>query len=732
MAPEELTLERAARYPLPGTNGPAAVRFSPDGRVLTYLSSTEGSLLRQLWAFDTQEQTTRLLARAPGEGESDATVSRDEALRRERQRIRGAGITRYAWAADQPVVLVPVGSELYTTTVEGGPLRHLRTHGEAIDPQLSPQGDAVAYVAGGELWLLELRDSASPRRLTLDAAERGPDGDQSITNGLAEFVAQEEMGRSSGFWWSKDGSSIAFEQVDVSPIPLLRIPHHGSEAVTSETHRYPFAGAANARVRLGVVSRSGGEPRWLPLADENEDIYLARVDWTPDGAILAQVQSRDQRRLDVVRLEPASGERTVLLHEHAETWVNLHDDLRFIPSDTGRPDAYDLLWSSERSGYRHLYLYSRSGQELRQLTRGDWAVDAVVGAHGCWVYFLAGRESPLERHIYRVSMEGGPIERLTTEPGIHSGVLAPNGKLLADIWDSLRQPPILALRLASGEQQATVFANDDVEARQLGLQAPELVELTADDGERLYGAIYRPSSGPPPWPLLVSVYGGPHVQQVMNGWGLTIDLRAQVLAQQGFLVFKLDNRGSARRGHGFEAAIHGHMGDLEVRDQVAGVRFLGERGEADITRVGIYGWSYGGYMTLMCLLRAPTVFRAGVAGAPVSSWDGYDTHYTERYMRTPTGNPDGYRESSAMTHVDRLAGELLLVHGLIDENVHFRHSARLINALIAANKPFDFLPFPDERHMPRSERDRVYMERRLLRHFQRSLLTTRAGDGGSA
>jgi dipeptidyl-peptidase-4 len=717
----ELTLARVAHYPLPGTNAPTSVRFSPDSRLVTYLWSAEATLVRQLWAFDVESGEARVLVTPPGEGDSDATVSREEALRRERQRIRGFGVTHYAWARERAVLLVPIQGELSVSDAAGTPLRRLESGGGAIDPKLNPAGDAVAFVRDGELWVLGLSEGEQCRRLTSGASEPGPTGERVITNGLAEFVAQEEMGRPSGFWWSRDGSQIAFVQVDVSAVEPFTIIHQGDETISSEQHRYPFAGSANARVRLGVVPANGGEVRWLPLGD-SADIYLARVDWTPDGCVLAQVESRDQQRLDIVRIDVETATAKTLWSEQSDTWINLQDDLRFV-EDEARPGEYEILWSSERSGFRHLYRFARDGRMLRQLTSGAWAVDGVVDVHDRWVYFLAGKESPLERRLYRVSLDSGAPQCLTPEPGMHASVLSPSGAYVADLWDSLEHPPSLALRAADGSRVRPIFDNQDDEAARLGLRPPELVMLAAADGTPLHGAIYRPArdATPPPWPVLVSVYGGPHAQLVSRSWPLTVDLRAQYLARQGFLVFKLDNRGSARRGMAFESAIARNMGDREVQDQVAGIQYLATLPEADTSRAGIYGWSYGGYMTLMALLRAPEVFKAGVAGAPVTAWDGYDTHYTERYMGRPDTNAAGYRESSALAHAEDLQGKLLLVHGLIDENVHFRHTARLITALIAAGKPFELLPFPTERHMPRSEGDRVYMEQRLLDHFRNNL-----------
>jgi dipeptidyl-peptidase-4 len=473
-------------------------------------------------------------------------------------------------------------------------------------------------------------------------------------------------------------------------------------------------------VRLGVIDRDGSHLCWVPLGLE-ENGYLARVDWAPDGALYFQRQDRAQRLLELVRFDPSTGATQVVVSEHAPTWVNLHDDLRFVRSDADGSAPYQILWSSERSGFRHLYLYTPAGEQVAQLTSGQWPVDRVVGCCDGWVYFLAGKDTPLHRHLYRVRA-GGAIEQLTDEPGMHAAVLSRAGDVFADLWDSRVQPPSLDLCDASGGHRRHVFRNDDREAEALGLEPPELFTVAAADGATLYAALYHPrpnGAGRPP--LIVSVYGGPHVQQVSDSWSLTVDLRAQYLAQQGYAVLKLDNRGSARRGHAFEAAVLGNLGDLEVQDQVTGVRAAVNRFGLDGSRVGVYGWSYGGYLAIMCLLRAPDVFRVAVAGAPVTDWGGYDTHYTERYMRTPQDNPVGYRSSSALTYADALEGELLLVHGMIDENVHFRHTVRLVDALIGAGKTFRLLPFPHERHMPRREEDRRFMEAQVFEHLARFL-----------
>jgi dipeptidyl-peptidase-4 len=496
----------------------------------------------------------------------------------------------------------------------------------------------------------------------------------------------------------------------------------------------------NALVRLGVVALDGGAPVWMDLGAE-DDQYLARVTWFPDGTLTAQIENREQTVLDLVRFDPQTGAQTRLLRETSAVWVNLHDLLRPL-NDGG------FLWASERTGFQHLYRYDRGGNLLSAITHGEWMVDGIAGVDEAnrLVHVTGTLDGPTERHLYAVSFDGGEPRRITDAPGMHAVITDHALRRFVDIHHNTETPPTITLRSlfhltadprvpeavaanirrhlsTDGAVLRMIYDKTDPRIAQLDLQPPELVTLASRDGETLYGAIYRPPArfGAGPFPTIVSVYGGPHAQRVQNSWGLTVDIRAQYLRENGFLVFVLDNRGSARRGLAFESRIKHDMGNLEVQDQVDGVRWLDGQGLADLARVGIYGWSYGGYMSAMSLARAPETFKVAVAGAPVTNFDGYDTHYTERYMGTPQSNPQGYAESSVMHHIPTMAGKLLIVHGLIDENVHFRHTARLINALIRARKSYDLLLFPDERHMPRKIEDRVFMEEQIRDYFVRNL-----------
>lgn len=715
LSKSRIPLEAVATYPVPGMTAPSAFAFGPDDRLVTYLHSPESTLHQQLYAFDPETGRHWQLVIPPGAGDQEETLSLEEKLRRERARSLALGVTNYAWADQRPRLLLPLGGEIYVQDGVGASLRHLvgKENGPALDPQLSPDGAWVAYVQDAELYVVSA-DGGTPRQLTTGARGTG------CTHGLAEYIAQEEMDRKRGFWWSPDGQWLAFTAVDETAIPIYRIVHQGSDALggaAQEDHHYPFAGQANASVRLGIIPVAGGDPLWLELGDAE---YLARVTWFPDGSLVAQLENRAQTELRLVRFDPQTGQGKLLLSETNDVWINLHVMLR--PLRDGR-----FIWASERTGFMHLYLYDAAGTMVRPLTQGEWLVDAVEGvdeARGL-VYFSATREHPTERHLYVVPLEGGEVRGITQESGMHQVTLDHAYRRFVDVYCSLDQPPTATLRsLADGAALASVYTDMDPRIEALGLRPPGMVEFKNRDGVTLYGALYVPSEeqfGPGPYPTIVYVYGGPHAQMVVHHWRMAATMRAQYLRSLGFLVFVTDNRGSARRGLAFEGAIKHNLGDLEVRDQVDGVRWLVEQGLTDSARVGVYGWSYGGTMALMCLARAPETFRVAVSGAPVTHWDGYDTHYTERYMGTPLSNPTGYATGNVMAHVEAIQGKLLLVHGLIDENVHFRHTARLINALIRARKRYDLLLFPNERHSPRSLADRVYMEERICSFFAENL-----------
>lgn len=710
-----LTLDDLHRLPLPGMDAPSKLAFSPDGRWLAFLHAADGSNEQSLWRLDVETGARSLVAGAGAAPVDERELDRAAQLRRERSRERALGITDYHWArgaTDPTVMAVPLaGDVLVARGAEPG--RPLRLAGTS-DPRLSPAGDALAWVADGELHAAVFTPGGeleAPRRLTHDAAD-------GITNGLADYAAAEELDRSRGFWWNADGTAIACARVDETMVPPFQIQHLAGDAPQVEVHRYPFAGGPNAWVTLRVIGIADGTAHDVDLGAAPDD-YLARVVAEPSGGWLVAILPRNQRSLRWLRVSPDGAARP-LWTETNDPWLNLDDDTRILRD--GR-----ILRSTEVSGFRHLELRTGDGELERTLTAGSWMVTDVAGVdetHG-EVLVHATHDGVLERHLYVVPLDApGPVtdpERRTAEPGWHEAVVARDGGRWVDRWSSLECPPTVVVHRGD-ETAPLVMHRPSVTAASIGHAVPELTTVIAADGQtELHAALYRPTSATTPPPVVVWVYGGPHSQKVANQWELTALPWRQLMQRLGAAVLVVDNRGTAHRGLAFEAALAGCLGDVEVADQLAALEQLAARGDVDLSRASITGGSYGGFMTIRCLLRHPERFQAGVAWAPVADWDGYDTAYTERYLGTPATNPDGYRTSSLLPDAARLRAALLIQHGLVDENVHFRHTARLLTAFDEAGVGCDVQVFPTERHASRTPAALRARDRRAIAHLCRGM-----------
>jgi len=710
-APARLTLERL--FAAPDLSGPAlrGVQFSPDGRLVTYLQGKAQAKDRlDIWAYDPATRRNRLLVDSAALVADEGSLSPEEEARRERARTSAlAGIVDYEFSPDSRYLLIPLAGDLFLydlrAPADRPAVRRLTATAAAeTDPRFSPRGRYVSFVRGQNLHALEL---ASGREIAVTRAGGGL-----LSYGVAEFIAQEEMDRSTGYWWSPDERHLAYTRVDESPVDELERFEIFADSVKVIRQRYPAAGRPNARVDLMVQNLDTGRERELAAAAAGEG-YLARVQWFPEGGHLAvQRQSRDQKYLELLRVDIEDGSSRRLLEERSDTWVDLHDELTFLPQRKA------FIWSSAQSGYDHLYLHDYDGRLLRPLTAGAWmvvgsgrerAIEAVDEQRGL-VYFTANRDTPLERHLYVAPLEGSSdpakvdatLRKLSSGAGWHPNTLSRDARLWLDTFSTPDAPPALSLRRTDGTLLEVLVANrldaTHPYAPYLALHQPtEFGTLPASDGQTLHYQLTKPAGWQPGrrYPVIVEVYGGPGAQQVRRAWG---GLFRQYLAQQGYVVFTLDNRGAGFRGRRFEAALHRRMGSIEVEDQVRGVEFLRSLPYVDGTRVGVFGWSYGGYMALMCMVRAPGHFTAGAAGAPVTDWRLYDTHYTERYMDTPQGNPEGYRNGRVMTHAANLAGPLLVLHGMADDNVLFTHSTALFKALQDLGKPFEVMPYPGSKH----------------------------------
>ena len=724
----ELTIDRL--FDAPALAGPTIVglKISPDGARVTYLKGkAEDKDRLDLWEYNIHDGQARVLVDSKTLAPKQEKLSDEELGRRERQRTAAlSGIIEYTFAPSGKAVLFPLSGKLFYYQLakpKAKPVVELiDTHGFATDATVSPAGGYIAYVRDQNLYGYDIA-AKHEKALTTDGG--GP-----IKNGMAEFVAQEEMDRSTGYWWAPDGKHIAFARVDEAPIKVTERFEIAADNVATFAQRYPTTGGPNVLVRLGVIDVASGGITWVDLGPE-QDIYLARVNWLPDGkTVSVQRESRNQRKLDLLFADIDTGKTRTVLTETSNTWIDLNDELSFLKN------SHEFIWASNRDGYTHLYLYDYDGHMIRQLTAGKWVVDdfrkrAVMGIDekNRTVYFTATEKGPTERHLYRTSLDTpdpSQVQRITQNEGVHAIAMPPDARFYVDTFTSSAQPPQSSLHTADGALKAWLLENrldaQHPDAPYLADNAiPEVGTLTAADGQTLYYQLFKPLHFDPSkrYPAIVDVYGGPGVQRVLNNWhGSSF---TQILTRAGYVVFTLDNRGTAFRGAAFQAPIHRRLGDVEVTDQVQGARWLMSQSFVDPARIGVWGWSYGGYMTLNLMFKAPDVFRAGVAGAPVTDFALYDTHYTERYLDRPQDNPDGYAASSVLPYAKDLKGKLLVMHGLADDNVLFLNSTKLFRRLQDLSKPFDVMVYPGGKHGLMRQNDGRHGYKMILRFFDENL-----------
>lgn len=683
---------------------PAHIVVTPDEDAVLFLRSGPRSFVRSLYSFDTATGEERELLTAEGIlGGAEEEVSDEERARRERLRLSARGITSFELSSDGRHILVPLSGRLYLVTRADGAVVELPGEGGyANDPHLSPDAEKVACVREGDLYVIDIA-RRTQRRITRTATEH-------VHNGLPEFVAQEEMRRFRGYWWSPDSRSILYQQTDTSGVETLHSqdPMHPEQPPAAAA--YPRAGTANAEVKLGVVSATGGSTEWIDW-DRERFPYVATVRWSAGAPPLLRVQDRRQQVEQVLTVDVRTGATTLLFEERDDAWLNLDPQMpRWLPG------AEELLWVTERGGAPQLEVRSRQGELVRAVTALDAGYDALehVDGDAGFVWFRGGAE-PTETHVFRAPLAGGPAERITETPGLHEATFGRGHALWVHRSESMTGRPRYAVRRGQDEigELRSVAEEPPFEPR---------VEIVTVGERSLRAQVVRPRNFVPGrrYPVLVSVYGGPHALVVQHDQRR--NLMRQWYADHGYLVVSVDGRGTPRRGRAFERAIRGNFIEAALEDQVAGLRALGERfPELDLDRVGIYGWSFGGYFAAMAVMREPDVFHAAVAGAPVADWRDYDTHYTERYMGLPADNEDGYRDSSVLTHAPRLRRPLLVVHGTADDNVYFTHAVKLSDALLRAGRDHEFLPLSGFTHMVADPDMTRALETHVVRFFDRHL-----------
>ncbi|MFQ5866346.1 MAG: S9 family peptidase, partial [bacterium] len=549
-------------------------------------------------------------------------------------------------------------------------------------------GKSIAFVRDNNLVLMELK-SGKETQLTHD-------GHEHVLNGHFDWVYEEEFSIIEGWQWSPDGNYIAYWQIDERRVPGFDIVHYDSLHLNWNRMRYPKAGDPNSIVRIGVVHVKTGKNIWMDIGTE-DDIYLPRIKWLPNSKKLTILRlNRLQNKIDLLLGNVTTGKTEVIFTDSDKKWLDVDDDLRFLKKSN------QFLWTSEKDGYKHIYLYDLEGNLVRQVTQGEWEVRKVVAVDekNQFIYFTATEKSPLENHLYRIDFYGKDFQRITNMPGWHSVNFSPNFKTYLDTYSQINVPPKVGLFTNTGKLRKIVVENPLDVLTEYRMNHYEFFTLETSDGVTLNAWMLKPPdfAENKKYPVLMYVYGGPGSQTVRNRWGGKRHLWFQLLAQKGYLVVSVDNRGTGARGAAFKKITYRNLGHWEVHDQIEAAKYLASLPYVDKNRIGIFGWSYGGYMSCLCLFKGNDIFKAAISVAPVTHWKFYDTIYTERYMQTPQLNPWGYENSSPLKYAKNLKGNLLLIHGTADDNVHFQNSVALVNELIAHNKQFETMFYPGRYH----------------------------------
>jgi len=677
-----ITLETMNQGAGRGGRGGGAANWAPDGKAFLFRQG------RSLMIYNPATKTSRELVSteaidAAAIKPPDETGPFDWTNRR--ARVSG-GIQ---WSDSGKEILYESSGDLFLIHVDTGKWDQITKTAEIeLDPQLSPDGKMVAFRRGYDIYSIDIAAQKETRLTT--------GGTPTLINGGLDWVYPEELDLSTAFWWSPDSKSVAYLQFDSSREPLY--PHEDMLGVRAvyEPERYPQAGTNNADVHLGIVPVSGGPTRWLEVGDTRNSYLIARAGWLPDSKNVYVIRTnRIQNKLEMFSINVESGAPATIFKESDPYWINLKGDARFLP------DTKHFLWSSERdNGFNHIFLYSNDGKDVKQLTKGAWEVKNIAGVAPDRVYYTSDEGNTLETHVYSVKLDGGDKRRLDKTPGVHYVSMGPGGSYYLDTHSSLTEPPSTTLHSGDGAELGVYRPADRRQIDEFEILPTEIVTFKTPDGVELHGRLIKPAGFEPgkKYPVIVSVYGGPGVGlPVHNAWpgGVSVD---QVYAQHGYVVWQSENRGGMGRGHGFETAIFRQLGVVELADQVAGVKYLISLGFADENRVGIHGWSYGGFMTLNAVLNAPEVFKCGISGAPVTNWMNYDTIYTERYMGIPDENRQAYASTSLPAKAKNLKAKLMIVHNLEDDNVLFQNTLQMTNALQLAGKEFEFMLYPQKSH----------------------------------
>lgn len=634
-------------------------------------------------------------------------------------------IQEYTFSPGEQFILISTGNEpiyryssrakYFTFDRKTNAIRPVADGKKVMYATFSPEGSHIAYVHDNNLWY-EPVAKGNAVQITQDGAVNA------IINGASDWVYEEEFTLVRAFEWSPDGTRIAFYRFDESAVPSFTMQMFEDGLYPrDETFKYPKVGETNATVDVMIYDLPSGETLKLDTESDN-DQYLPRIQWTNDPDYLAVIRlNRHQNDLTLWLFSAVNGSRRVILREQDAAYIDVHDNLRFLK------DGKHFTWTSEKDGWNHIYLHHLENASSRQLTSGPWEVTEFYGIDekNGLIFFQANRKSPMQREIYSCSMRDGSIMTIKDMDGYNSGQFSSTFDYLVHSHSTINSPTIHTVLTRKGEAIRPIEQNNDLIEKQrlYGVQPVHFFTCPGHEGLTLNGWMIRPAQFDPEkkYPVLMFVYGGPGSQQVLDNWRGSNYWWFQMLAQQGYIVACVDNRGTGGRGASFKKSTYLQLGHYETLDQIAAARYLGGLPFVDASRIGIFGWSYGGYMSSLCILKGSDVFKAAIAVAPVTNWKWYDTIYTERFMRTEAENPEGYKDNSAVYFADRLKGHYLLIHGMGDDNVHYQNAVEMSRNLIAAGKHFDMVYYPNKNHSIAGGNARLHLYERMTQFLKEKL-----------
>jgi dipeptidyl-peptidase-4 len=707
-APKQLTIEQI--FAEGGVTGraPETIKWSPDGTKVSFVQRDDSGEHGELWYVDAATGEKKILVSEMKLSQLAPPISKihDE---REKERVTRYHVAAYSWSPDSKHLLFDSQGQLWYYSLDTGTAVPLTSSPDpSEDPKFSPDGKRLVYVRKHNLYVHPVAGEEGERPLTRDEKEKDKDRDResdkdkeaNILNGEVDWVYAEELDVRSNFFWSPEGRDIIFLQMDETRVPTYPITDWLPTHPRVEQEKYPKAGDPNPSVRLGVVSSTGGKVRWIKLTDD-DDSYVPRFGWIREDWAWAEVLNRKQDVMDLYFIDAKSGRSHKVLTESApDAWVNVNDDFRILKSGNR------FLWTSWRDGHTHIYLYSFNATDPlladakleRQLESGDYEVIAINAADetSSAVFFTANKGDPRQEKLFSVKLDGSGMESLSADAGNYTASFSDDAKHFVETHSATLTPPRISVCAVGGKCQKIWEGRSVADYNPI---APKPLEFKADDGTVLYGYLILPrdADASQKIPLIVYIYGGPAGQTVQDAWGGTNALFHQILANEGYAIFSVDNRGTPNRGKKFSAATRLQSGAVELKDQITALdQLCAQYPQLDRARTAIWGWSNGGSMTLYALTHSDR-FKAGISVAPVTNWRDYDSIYTERYMGLPKDNAGAY-DDSIVSAASSLHGSLLLVHGTSDDNVHFQNTIQMADAMIRAGKQFRLMVYPDKTH----------------------------------